>query len=211
MHAARLTLGKTGTQQTRNLLDEGVGSDEGVVLAGQLLDELLVLVELLQVLGGHGVNTTVLGTVDIVLVTENADGHVGARDTGKLDGARETLVTLGVVVLEADLELDGLEEVALLLLVGVLEQLLHILTHASDRDLGHDCGVGLPITSRGRLMVRLGVSLVVEEEDRGRARVDKFEFFEGRVGIPPRSQIALACLSDWWRLKAGTSRWCINS
>lgn len=209
--SARLTLGKTGTQQTRNLLDEGVGSDEGVVLAGQLLDELLVLVELLQVLGGHGVNTTVLGTVDIVLVTENADGHVGARDTGKLDGARETLVTLGVVVLEADLELDGLEEVALLLLVGVLEQLLHILTHASDRDLGHDCGVGLPITSRGRLMVRLGVSLVVEEEDRGRARVDKFEFFEGRVGIPPRSQIALACSSDWWRLKAGTSGWCINS
>ena len=209
--SARLTLGKTGTQQTRNLLDESVGSDEGVVLAGQLLDELLVLVELLQVLGGHGVNTTVLGTVDIVLVTENADGHVGARDTGKLDGARETLVTLGVVVLEADLELDGLEEVALLLLVGVLEQLLHILTHASDRDLGHDCGVGLPITSRGRLMVRLGVSLVVEEEDRGRARVDKFEFFEGRVGIPPRSQIALACSSDWWRLKAGTSGWCINS
>ena len=31
-----------------------------------------------------------------------------------LDGARETLVTLGVIVLEADLELDGLEEVALL-------------------------------------------------------------------------------------------------
>jgi hypothetical protein len=77
----------------------------------------------------------VLGTVDIVLVTENADGHVGARDTGKLDGAGETLVTLGVVVLEADLELDGLEEVALLLLVGVL-----------------DCGDGLPITSRGRVI-----------------------------------------------------------
>ena len=204
-------LGKTGAEETRDLLDESVGGDESIVLASKLLDELLVLVELLQVVGGHGVDTTVLGTVDIVLVTENADGHVGARDTGKLDGARETLVTLGVVVLEADLELDGLEEVALLLLVGVLEQLLHILTHASDRDLGHDCGVGLPITSRGRLMVRLGVSLVVEEEDRGRARVDKFEFFEGRVGIPPRSQIALACSSDWWRLKAGTSGWCINS
>ena len=32
-----------------------------------------------------------------------------------LDGARETLVALGVVVLETDLELDGLDEVALLL------------------------------------------------------------------------------------------------
>jgi hypothetical protein len=137
------TLGKTGTQQTRDLLDERVGRDEGVVLASQLLDELLVLVELLQVLSGHGVDSAVLGTVDIVLVTENADGHVGARDAGELDGARETLV------LEADLELDGLEEVALLLLVGVLEELLAVLTHASDRDLRHDGGVGLPIISLG--------------------------------------------------------------
>jgi hypothetical protein len=69
-----LTLGETWTQQTWNLLDEGVGGDEGVVLAGELLDELLVLVQLLQVLHGHGVDTTVLGTIDIVLVTENAGG-----------------------------------------------------------------------------------------------------------------------------------------
>lgn len=67
-----LTLGQTGTQQTRNLLDEGIGSDEGVVLASQLLDELLVLVQLLQVIGRHGVDTAVLGSVDIVLITENA-------------------------------------------------------------------------------------------------------------------------------------------
>lgn len=69
---AALTLGKTGTQETRNLLDEGVRRDEGIVLLGKLLDELLVLVELLQVVGGHGINTKVLGTIDIVLVTENA-------------------------------------------------------------------------------------------------------------------------------------------
>lgn len=173
-----LTLGETRTQQTGNLLDEGVGSDEGVVLASELLDELLVLVELLQVLSGHGVNSTVLGTVDIVLVTENADGHVGARDTGKLDGARETLVTLRVVVLEADLELDGLKEVALLLLVGVLEQLLHILTHASDRDLRHDGGVGLPIT-RGEVLVRLGVSLSMAEEKK-----DAVAIWYARVRFP---------------------------
>ena len=68
----RLTLGKTGTQETRNLLDESVGSDESVVLASELLDELLVLVELLQVVGGHGVNAKVLRAVNVVLVTENA-------------------------------------------------------------------------------------------------------------------------------------------
>lgn len=101
------TLGQTRTQETGNLLDQGVGSEEGIVLAGELLDELLVLVQLLQVVGGHGVDTAVLGTVDIVLVTQDADGHVGARDRGQLDGARETLVTLRVIVLEADLELNS--------------------------------------------------------------------------------------------------------
>ena len=67
-----LTLGKTGTQETRNLLDQSLGSDEGIVLASELLDQLLVLVELSQILSGHGINTKVLGTIDIVLVTENA-------------------------------------------------------------------------------------------------------------------------------------------
>lgn len=61
-----------------------------------------------------------LGTVDIVLVTQDADGHVGAGHGGQLDGARETLVTLRVIVLEADLELDGLEEVSLLGLEGCI-------------------------------------------------------------------------------------------
>lgn len=158
------------------MLDERVGSDEGIVLARELLDQLLVLVELLEIVGGHGIDTTVLSTIDIVLVTENAvgerqsvcaalpmpvsdslpDGHVRARDLWELDGTRETLVTLRVVVLEADLELDGLEEVALLLLIGVLEQLLHVGTHTSDRDLRHDRD-GLPIVLCGRLLVRLGV------------------------------------------------------
>lgn len=64
-----------------------------------------------------------LGTVQIVLVTQDADGHVGARDGGQLDGTRETLVTLGIIVLQADLELDGLKEVALLGLIGVLQEI----------------------------------------------------------------------------------------
>lgn len=55
----------------------------------------------------------------------------------ELDSSGETLVTLGVVVLEADLELDGLEEVPLLGLVGVLEELLNVRTNAGDRDFRH--------------------------------------------------------------------------
>jgi hypothetical protein len=120
------TLGKTGAEQTRNLLDEGLGGNERIVLAGELLDELLVLVELLQVIGGHGVDTTMLGTIEIMLVTEDADAHVGTGHGRQLDGAGETLVTLGIIVLEADLELDGLEEVTLLGLVGVGEELLDL-------------------------------------------------------------------------------------
>jgi hypothetical protein len=38
------SLGETGSEETRNLLDEGVGRDEGIVLACELLDQLLVLV-----------------------------------------------------------------------------------------------------------------------------------------------------------------------
>jgi hypothetical protein len=41
----RLTLGETGSEQTRDLLDQSLGGQESVVLLGELLDELLVLVE----------------------------------------------------------------------------------------------------------------------------------------------------------------------
>ncbi len=145
-------LRKTWTQETWNLLDKSVGSDESIVLACELLNKLLVLVELLQVISGHGVNTTVLGTIDIVLVTEDAicalvvapmckfasrvivpDGHVWTWDLWKTDGSRETLVTLWVVVLETNLELDGLQKVTLLGLEGVVQELLDIGAHSGCR------------------------------------------------------------------------------
>lgn len=58
------------------------------------------------------------------------DGHVWAGNLGELDGSRETLITLGIVVLEANLQLDGLEEVALLGLQGVLKELLDVGSHS---------------------------------------------------------------------------------
>ena len=77
----KLTLGETGTEDTGDLLDQGLGSDEGIVLASKLLDELLVLVQLLEIVGRHGVDTTVLGTVDIVLVTKNATARLVFRSS----------------------------------------------------------------------------------------------------------------------------------
>ena len=47
-----------------------------------------------------------------------------------LDSARETQVALGVVVLETDLEPDGLDKVASLLVVGGGEELLDRAPHA---------------------------------------------------------------------------------
>ena len=53
-----------------------------------------------------------------------------------LDGARETLVLLGIVVLEADLEVDRLDERARLALLGGLEHLLDALVEGLLRNLG---------------------------------------------------------------------------
>lgn len=47
-----------------------------------------------------------------------------------LDGSGETLVPLGVVVLQADLELDGLNELALLLAIGLGKEFLNGAPHA---------------------------------------------------------------------------------
>ena len=92
-----LTLGETGSKQTRNLLDKSLRGQESVVFLRELLDELLVLVEpwdiishqrprlpdrhaLLQVVNGHVLEVDLLGTVDVVRVGQNADGHARARD-----------------------------------------------------------------------------------------------------------------------------------
>jgi len=75
------------------------------------------------------------------------DAHVGTRDRGQLDGAGETLVTLGVVVLQTDLKLDGLEEVPLLLILRVVEQLLDILAHSGCRTQNRISHLILPRTS----------------------------------------------------------------
>jgi hypothetical protein len=133
------SLGELGSEKSGNLLDQSLGGNEGVVLLGELLDELLVLVELLEILNGHSINTNGLGSVDIESITKDTDGHVRSGDLGELDGSRETLVSLGVVVLETNLELNGLEEVSLLGL-GLLEQLLDVATDAGDGNLrGHFC------------------------------------------------------------------------
>ena len=71
-----------------------------------------------------------LSTINIGSIGKNADGHARAGDVGQLDGSGETLVPLRVVVLETDLELDGLDEVASFFAIGVGEKLLDRAPHA---------------------------------------------------------------------------------
>jgi len=93
----------------------------------------------------------VLSTINIVLITEDADGHSRAGNLWQFDRARETLVSLRIIVLEADLEFDGLKEVALLGFVRVLEDFFYaacmlVPTHdGRDRRL-NECGfVGVSV------------------------------------------------------------------
>lgn len=98
------------------------------------------------------------GSIDVVLVSENAvvicqlsfpqltsvwwglcgvpDAHSWSWDSGELDGAGETLVTLRVIILKTDLKFNGLEEVSLFFIQGIIKKLLHVLAHSG-------CGVML--------------------------------------------------------------------
>jgi len=64
------------------------------------------------------------------MIWDEPECHAGSWDGGELDGAGETLVTLGVIILQADLKLDRLEEVSLLLIQRIVEKLLHVLAHS---------------------------------------------------------------------------------
>mmetsp|Transcript_20154 Transcript_20154/g.57818 ORF Transcript_20154/g.57818 Transcript_20154/m.57818 type:complete len:322 (-) Transcript_20154:262-1227(-) len=109
-------LGETGAEETGDLLDHVVGGEEEVVTLGELLDELLVLVELLEVLNAHVIDADAVGLLAMDGITEDAALEVRAGNGGELEGSGETLLASGIVVLEGDLALDGLDEVALLAL-----------------------------------------------------------------------------------------------
>jgi len=109
-------LRKTGTQETRDLLDQSVGSQESVVFLGKLLDELFVLVELLQIFNAHVFELDKLSTIDIGSISKNADGHSWTGNMRELNSSRETLVSLRIVIFQTDLKFDSLNEVSLLVL-----------------------------------------------------------------------------------------------
>lgn len=100
------------------------------------LDKLLVLVKFLKIFDRHGIVSDVLGTVNVVGVSENTYRHLRPWDLWHLDGSRKTLVSLWVVVLQTDLELDGFCEGSLFRL-GCFQHLVDGVPNGTDCDLRH--------------------------------------------------------------------------
>jgi hypothetical protein len=76
-------------------------------------------------------------------VIDVPDGHARAGDNREPNGSGETLVTLRIIVLKADLEFDGFEEVSLLGLERVLKKTLDVGTHSGCGETSvQACGMG---------------------------------------------------------------------
>ena len=103
---------------------------------------------LLQVIDGHVFELNLLGTINVGCISENTNGHARAGNVGQsgmkrsapdemirrerssLYSARETFVSLGVIVLETDLELDCFHKVAPFLVTGGSKKLFDGAPHA---------------------------------------------------------------------------------
>jgi len=126
------------TNDTGDCLDDGFRGEECIEVGAHLLDKLLVLVEFLEVFHVHARDTLLLCLVLVLEIADDADLHVGAADVWQAESSGETLVLLGVVVLEVELQVNRLKELALLalredLLNGVVEHLGWDFGHGIER------------------------------------------------------------------------------
>ena len=107
---------KTGTHDSRKLLDEGIRSQESVVLLSELTDELLVLVEVSDFINVHARNTFLLTDLLVLIVDEDTDINMRSGGVGENEGTGKTLILSGIDLLESDLEFNSLNETSLLTL-----------------------------------------------------------------------------------------------
>mmetsp|Transcript_2639 Transcript_2639/g.5979 ORF Transcript_2639/g.5979 Transcript_2639/m.5979 type:complete len:247 (+) Transcript_2639:252-992(+) len=112
---------QAGTQQTGDLRDQHLRGQESVVLLGEFLDEFLVLVEFLECLDVHEVDARLARLLAVHSVAQDAHLHPRTGHMRQLHSAGETFVPLRVIVLESDLQVDSLDELALLLLRASLD------------------------------------------------------------------------------------------
>ena len=105
---------KSGSANNWDLLNKRIGGEKDRVLLGPVLNELLVFVEFLQVVetSDLDVDTSSGALVSVLLIGDEADLQLWTRDVGKSDGTNETLILGWVIILQGDLELDGLLELS---------------------------------------------------------------------------------------------------
>eukprot|EP00960_Hanusia_phi_P037925 753197-Hanusia_phi.AAC.3 len=73
------------------------------------------LVKLLEGLHVHAGDAVLLSLLTVLGISKDADSHVGARNTRKLNSSAEALVLLGIILLQPNLQLHSLTEFPLLL------------------------------------------------------------------------------------------------
>lgn len=105
---------ETRAYQTRNLTNQTGGGQESRVALSQLLDELLVLLQEGKVLLGHGRHVELLGFVTMLHITNDGNDELLTRDMREDNNTGKTLFLVSIVVLQGNLEFDGLGEFALL-------------------------------------------------------------------------------------------------
>jgi len=104
---------ETGTEDLGDLTENRVRGKERVVLLSKTLVLLLVLADLLEIVDAHAGNAKSLGLVEVHLITKDANLDASTAGIGKTDNTRETLVLSLIPVLETNLELNSLSELAL--------------------------------------------------------------------------------------------------
>ena len=125
---------QTRTQETRNLLNHRLGSQENLVLLRQLLNQLLVLVQLLQRFDVHRVDAVTRRFFAVLGVTQDANLQLRARDRRELHRTVETLIFLRILVLQTNLKFNRFHKLARLLL-GFLQQEAHALLEGISVEL----------------------------------------------------------------------------
>jgi len=101
------------TVQLGNLTKNSLTGKEAVVLLAELLHGLLVTADGLQTVNTKAGKAELLGLIKVDLVTKDANLDVLLARVRQTDNTAETLVLLDIPVLEANLELDGLDKVPL--------------------------------------------------------------------------------------------------
>ena len=87
------SLVQTGSQKPGDLFDQRFGCKESIVLLGQFLDEFLLLVQFLQIVGAHERNALLLGFITMLLIAKNADRELGSGNVAQPIGRNRFVYT----------------------------------------------------------------------------------------------------------------------